>query len=110
MGQSLTKMQPYFKASIRLYLPQTTSRLFPESPIFLLTLIPDLHRGSISVAPRWCCVLGNEDVGISDAVRGLPDLVRLRVDMVPGVDSLSINNATAVLLNGLREREVDSEW
>jgi tRNA G18 (ribose-2'-O)-methylase SpoU len=73
------------------------------------TLLQSLNT-SVSVAPRWCCVLGNEDAGISEAVRGLPGLVRLRVDMVPGVDSLSINNATAVLLNGLREREVDSEW
>jgi len=64
---------------------------------------------SVFVASRWCCVLGNEDAGISDAVRNVPDLVRLRVDMLPGVDSLSINNATAVLLNGLREREVDDQ-
>ena len=27
--------------------------------------------------------------------------------MEPGVDSLSINNANAIMLNGMREREAD---
>ena len=59
---------------------------------------------------RWCVILGNEDKGVSDAVRGISGIVKLRIDIAPGVDSLSITNATAVLLNGLREREAEDMW
>ena len=61
-------------------------------------------------AERWCCVLGNEHAGVSEAVRLVQGTRALRISMPPGVDSLSINNAAAVLLNGLREREADDEW
>ncbi len=64
----------------------------------------------MSLSARWCLVLGNEDVGVSDSVRNAKGMRRVRISMAKGVDSLSINNATAVLLNGFREREPNSVW
>ncbi len=64
-----------------------------------------LHTLNAPLARRYCIVLGNEDHGVSENVRVTPGIVRLRIGMAPNVDSLSINNATAILLFGLKERE-----
>lgn len=53
---------------------------------------------------NWCCVLGNEANGISNAVVQACQRT-VRIDMEPGVDSLSLPIAAGILLNGLRERE-----
>lgn len=93
---------------------------------------PLLHNMP-AVPGGWCVVMGNEDTGISDAVRaGCHD--RVRIDMEPEVhtwthdalfcfvspycgatylprmyvcqvDSLNIGVATGILLAGFRERE-----
>jgi len=52
----------------------------------------------------WCCVMGNEGHGISKAVIDACTQ-RIRIDMEPGVDSLSVPIACGILLHGLRERE-----
>jgi tRNA G18 (ribose-2'-O)-methylase SpoU len=67
------------------------------------TLLKHLPPGSSPL--RWCVVLGNEHSGVSLVARGACQ--RLRIDMEADVDSLSINNANAIMLNGLREREPD---
>ena len=67
--------------------------------------------GTVGAVPdRWCVVLGNEHRGVSEEVRRATGVERVRIRMAPGVDSLSINNACAVLLHGLREREADEAW
>jgi tRNA G18 (ribose-2'-O)-methylase SpoU len=55
------------------------------------------------VPDRWCCVVGNESNGISQAVV-LSCHHTIRIDMDDGVDSLSLPIATGILLHGLRER------
>ena len=56
------------------------------------------------VPSNWCCVMGNEGNGIKEEVlKGCTH--RIRIDMVDGVDSLSVPIATGILLHGLRERE-----
>jgi tRNA G18 (ribose-2'-O)-methylase SpoU len=68
----------------------------------------DIASGS--VAARWCLVLGSESAGVSPAVRSVCQ-TQLRIDMAPGIDSLSITVAGGIALNGLREREADGvEW
>ena len=55
--------------------------------------------------------MGNESSGItSDVITACN--YSLRIDMEPGVDSLSVPIATGILLHGIREREkkiVDQE-
>ena len=59
---------------------------------------------------RWCAVVGNEDKGISTAVREACSQ-RVRIAMFPTVDSLAITVAAGIILNGLREREgCDRGW
>jgi tRNA G18 (ribose-2'-O)-methylase SpoU len=65
-------------------------------------VLEEIARGDVSHS--WCCVMGNEGNGIS------PPVVqtcthRLRIDMAPGVDSLSVPIAAGILLHGLKERE-----
>jgi tRNA G18 (ribose-2'-O)-methylase SpoU len=48
--------------------------------------------------------MGNESSGISTNVIDVCHYT-IRIDMEPGVDSLSVPIATGILLNGLRERE-----
>ena len=69
-----------------------------------------LHTLKAPIAHRYCIVLGNEDHGVSLDVRKTPSIVRLRIDMAPSVDSLSINNATSILLFGLKEREAEPSF
>jgi tRNA G18 (ribose-2'-O)-methylase SpoU len=57
-----------------------------------------------NVPDRWCCVMGNESSGISTNVIDVCNYT-IRIDMEPGVDSLSVPIAAGILLNGLRERE-----
>jgi tRNA G18 (ribose-2'-O)-methylase SpoU len=52
----------------------------------------------------WCCVLGNESTGVSDATIQACGH-RIRIGMDEGVDSLSVPIATGILLHGLKERE-----
>lgn len=61
-----------------------------------------------NVTDRWCCVFGNEANGISDAVIQACHAT-IRIDMANGVDSLSVQIAAGILLNGLREREGNTE-
>jgi len=56
------------------------------------------------VPSSWCCVMGNEANGISKPVVDACQHT-IRIEMEPGVDSLSVPVATGILLNGLRERE-----
>jgi tRNA G18 (ribose-2'-O)-methylase SpoU len=65
-------------------------------------LLEDIARGG--VPPSWCCVMGNESKGISPAV-AKACTQRIRIDIVNGVDSLSVPIACGVLLHGLKERE-----
>ena len=61
--------------------------------------------GSIGDIPSsWCCIMGNEAVGISKEVVAA-STKSIRIDMVEGVDSLSVPIATGILLHGLKERE-----
>ena len=64
-------------------------------------LLSDLKTGQVS---SWCLVLGNEGNGISPAVANACTQ-RIRIDMVSGVDSLSVPVACGILMHGLRERE-----
>lgn len=55
--------------------------------------------------------MGNESSGITSEVIAACNY-SLRIDMEPGVDSLSVPIATGILLHGIREREkkiVDQE-
>ena len=59
---------------------------------------------------RWCAVVGCEDSGISKEVRDACDHL-VRIDMAPGVDSLSITVAAGVFLAGLRgKEEAERAW
>jgi len=49
--------------------------------------------------------VGSENDGVSDGVRDACADTLVRIWMRPGVDSLNIGVAAAVMLNGLRERE-----
>ena len=70
-----------------------------------------LHTLGAPIPRRYCIVLGNEDHGVSLNVLRTPGIIRLRIGMAPDVDSLSINNASAILLFGLKEREEKpGEW
>ena len=57
-----------------------------------------------TIPNRWCCVMGNESRGITSDVISMCNY-SLRIDMEPGVDSLSVPIATGILLHGIRERE-----
>ena len=57
-----------------------------------------------SISHAWCCVFGNEGNGISKAVME-QCTKKIRIDMVDGVDSLSVPIACGILLHGIRERE-----
>ena len=59
-----------------------------------------LHRSFIlnQSSKRWVIILGNEDKGISPGIISDNRIVKTRIDMVDGVDSLSINNACAIFL------------
>ena len=59
-----------------------------------------LHRSFIQqpISKRWVVILGNEDKGISPGIISDNRIVKTRIDMVDGVDSLSINNACAIFL------------
>lgn len=52
-----------------------------------------------------CLVVGNEQDGVSAEARAACSGGGVRIEMAPGVDSLNVGVATAVLLNGFRERE-----
>ena len=65
-------------------------------------LLGDLEYGK--VPPSWCCVMGNESKGVNRLVADACTQ-RVRIDMVNGVDSLSVPIACGIILNGLRERE-----
>jgi tRNA G18 (ribose-2'-O)-methylase SpoU len=65
-------------------------------------LLEDLDRGQVPRA--WMCIMGNEGKGISSSVRKACTK-RIRINMVSGVDSLSVPIATGILLHGLQERE-----
>jgi tRNA G18 (ribose-2'-O)-methylase SpoU len=65
-------------------------------------LLSDIPRGEVPMS--WCCVMGNESQGISPAVAD-GCTRRIRIDMVGGVDSLSVPIACGILLHGLKERE-----
>ncbi|KAL3930301.1 MAG: hypothetical protein SGBAC_011823 [Bacillariaceae sp.] len=65
-------------------------------------LLSDIKHGDLPKS--WCCIMGNEGNGISSAVREAATH-KLRIQIEPGVDSLSVPVATGILLNGLRERE-----
>jgi tRNA G18 (ribose-2'-O)-methylase SpoU len=66
-----------------------------------------LHKLPAKSSPRrWCVVVGNEHRGISDSVRSACQ-TKLRIDMHPDVDSFAINVAAAIVINGIREREVE---
>lgn len=60
-------------------------------------------------SPRRCLVVGNEQDGLSPQACAACSGGGLRIEMAPGVDSLNVGVATAVLLNGLREREEGRE-
>ncbi|KAL3907447.1 MAG: hypothetical protein SGARI_003534, partial [Bacillariaceae sp.] len=69
-----------------------------EDSVALHTIPPS------GVPSAWCCVFGNEGNGISKEV--LESCTnKLRIEMIDGVDSLSVPIACGVLLHGLRERE-----
>jgi tRNA G18 (ribose-2'-O)-methylase SpoU len=68
-------------------------------------LLTGLRRGG--VPSSWCCVMGNEGSGISSAVADACTQ-RIRIDMVKGVDSLSVPIACGILLHGLKEREQET--
>ena len=72
----------------------------------------DADAPSLSTMPRlrssrWCVVVGSEAHGITQHVRDACT-TRLRIPMRPGVDSMAINVAAAILMNGLRERDLAS--
>jgi tRNA G18 (ribose-2'-O)-methylase SpoU len=52
-----------------------------------------------SISRRWCVVMGNEDTGIGESVRGVCEQRRVRISMADGVDSLNIGVACGVLLH-----------
>ena len=61
---------------------------------------------AMRTAPRrWALVLGNEEKGISAQCREACGGGGVRIAMSPGVDSLSVVCAAAVLLNSFVERE-----
>lgn len=61
-----------------------------------------IAQGAVNTS--WCCVVGNEGNGVSEAVV-LSCNRTLRIEMDEGVDSLSVPVATGILLHGLKERE-----
>jgi tRNA G18 (ribose-2'-O)-methylase SpoU len=65
-------------------------------------ILDETPRGDVPMA--WCCVMGNEGNGISTEVLERCSH-RIRIDMVNGVDSLSVPVAREILLHGLREKE-----
>lgn len=64
-------------------------------------VLEDIPKGQIG---HWCCVLGNEGIGISEQVIASCDC-RIRIGMTDSVDSLSVGVAGGILLHGIRERE-----
>jgi tRNA G18 (ribose-2'-O)-methylase SpoU len=65
-------------------------------------VLEELDRGQVPRA--WMCIMGNEGRGISSSVQKACTK-RIRINMVSGVDSLSVPIATGILLHGLQERE-----
>jgi tRNA G18 (ribose-2'-O)-methylase SpoU len=68
-----------------------------EDSIALHTIPPK------TIPSTWCCVFGNEGNGISKVV--MARCSKIRIEMIDGVDSLSVPIACGILLHGLRERE-----
>lgn len=89
-------------------LADTLRQLHLEADLISYAAVIDqdaLKLISLPMSPhRWCAVVGNEDKGISPAVREACTY-RVRIDMYPTVDSLAITVAAGITLNGLRERE-----
>lgn len=91
-------------------LADTLTRLFSDAQMHSFGAVIDENSETPKMnslgetPPRWCGVVGNEDKGICFAVRSAIQ-TPCRIDMHPGVDSLSITVAAGVFLNGLRERE-----
>jgi tRNA G18 (ribose-2'-O)-methylase SpoU len=65
-------------------------------------LLEELDRGQVPRA--WMCIMGNEGRGISSSVQKACTK-RIRINMLSGIDSLSVPIATGILLHGLQERE-----
>lgn len=75
-----------------------------------LTPAPDARdiRGLSAAAPRPALLMGSEGPGLSDAaMRGA--MVRARIGMNPGVDSLNVSVALAVALHELRALQGSTE-
>eukprot|EP00978_Attheya_sp_CCMP212_P027885 scaffold94607_cov56-Attheya_sp.AAC.11 len=59
-----------------------------------------------SISRSWCCVMGNEGSGLSDAVSEACTF-KIKIDMASHVDSLSVSVACGIILHGLNERQLD---
>lgn len=89
-------------------LAQDLELLQSEADLVSFAAVIDKDATRLDALPaspaRWCAVVGNEDKGISPAVREACSR-RVRISMYPTVDSLAITVAAGITLNGLRERE-----
>jgi len=65
-------------------------------------ILENLPKGSVS--SKWCCVMGNEANGLSNEVIEACN-EKITIGTSEGVDSLSVQVATGILLHGLCERE-----
>ena len=112
---------PYYRQSIRVSvghifniptiqvvnLKDTLSMLMNEHGVSVFAAVVDKNahllnhqflQTNLSSTKRWVIILGNEDKGISNEIISDDKIIKTRIDMVTGVDSLSINNACAIFL------------
>jgi tRNA G18 (ribose-2'-O)-methylase SpoU len=76
----------------------------PELPgrtVIAMTPSGDVELGDLDVAGPVAVAVGSEGPGLSPAMLAASD-VRVRIDMGPGIDSLSVSHAAAVALDHVR--------
>ncbi len=82
-------------------LPQDLKRLKQEFKTRVIVAAPDAGNKAITeleLSGNVCLVFGSEDYGVSEAVRELADSI-VRIPIVPNIDSLNVNCASAVFLH-----------
>lgn len=112
---------PYYRQSVRVSvghifnvpvvkvedLKNVLSMLIDEHAVQVFAAVIDKEASLLRkalrkpVSNRWVVVLGNEDKGISQPIASDNRIIKTRIDMADGVDSLSINNACAIFLFAL---------
>ncbi len=68
-----------------------------------------LPMRQVRIDRPYALIIGNEDQGISEGLRGLCDAT-VEIQLAPGIDSLNAAVAAGVLLHGLRERYAEVQY